>query len=392
VETGRLMPDDYDIVIIGAGIHGAGVAQAAVAAGYTALVLERDAVAAATSSRSSKLIHGGLRYLESGRLRLVRESLRERELLLTLAPQLVRRVAFHIPVYAHTERRTLTLRIGLSLYALLGGLKAHTRFETLARARWDALDGMATAGLKTVFRYYDAQTDDAALTRAVMRSAQSLGARLECPAHFTSARPLHDRIEIAYDGARTSAVCTARALVNAAGPWVNQVLAGIAPALPTLAIDWVQGTHVLLPDALAHGAYYVEAADRRAVFVLPWGRQTLVGTTETVYRGDPAAVRPLPEEIDYLKATYARYFPARSTDTCAAFAGLRVLPHDAGPVFYRRRDTVLHVAPAAPGVVSIYGGKLTGYRATALRVLERLRPVLPPRRARADTARLPLSG
>jgi glycerol-3-phosphate dehydrogenase len=177
----------YDIVIIGGGIHGVGVAQAAAAAGYSALVLEQTGLASGTSSKSSKLIHGGLRNLESGQWRLVRESLREREVLLRVAPELVRLVPFYIPVYRHTRRPAWQIGTGLSLYALLGGLHENNRFSDMARSGWAQLDGLDTRDLQHVFRYYDAQTDDAALTRAVMHSAESLGAQLHCPASFTGA-------------------------------------------------------------------------------------------------------------------------------------------------------------------------------------------------------------
>src|SRR6185436_2703518 len=172
---------NYDLLIIGAGIHVVGVAQAAAAAGYSVLVLEKTALAAGTSSKSSKLIHGGLRYLETGQLRLVRESLREREILLRVAPELVHLVPFYIPVYRRTRRRPWQITVGLSLYAALGGFTSANRFARLARDEWAALDGLETRALQAVFRYHDAQTDDAALTRAVMRSAQSLGAELKMP-------------------------------------------------------------------------------------------------------------------------------------------------------------------------------------------------------------------
>ncbi|MCR4301236.1 MAG: FAD-dependent oxidoreductase, partial [Sulfuricaulis sp.] len=175
---------DYDVAVIGGGIHGVGVAQAAAAAGYSVLLMEQNNLGSGTSSRSSKLIHGGLRYLESAHFGLVRESLREREILLHIAPALVQRVPFYIPVYTATRRSPWKIRAGLSLYALLGGLSPETRFESVTRSRWQDLDGIATHGLRAVFRYEDAQTDDARLTQAVMQSAQSLGAELRCPANF----------------------------------------------------------------------------------------------------------------------------------------------------------------------------------------------------------------
>ena len=182
------MTETYDVVVIGGGIHGAGIAQAASARGFSVMVLEQTGIASGTSSRSSKLIHGGLRYLESRQFSLVRECLRERTLLLELAPQLIELKPFYIPVYQDTTRRPWLLHAGLSLYAVLGGLHPATRFRRVPQNQWKNLDGLDTAHLEAVFQYNDAQTDDAALTRAVMRSAQRMGAQLKVSATFTGAR------------------------------------------------------------------------------------------------------------------------------------------------------------------------------------------------------------
>ena len=208
----------YDLAIIGGGIHGAGVAQAAAALGYRVLVLEQNAIASGTSSRSSKLIHGGLRYLEQGSIGLVRECLHERALLLKLAPDLVRLKPFYIPVYPQTRRRPWQLRLGLSAYALLAWPRAGAKFRTLARREWDQLDGLRTDGLQAVFQYWDAQTDDAALTRAVLHSAQTLGATVKIPAEFISATLLPTSCSVRYTHENATHEITARVLVNAAGP------------------------------------------------------------------------------------------------------------------------------------------------------------------------------
>lgn len=387
------MTAEYDIVVIGGGIHGVGVAQAAAAAGNSVLLVERSAIAAATSSCSSKLIHGGLRYLETGQFSLVRESLRERAILLRIAPELVRLAPFHIPIYADSTRRPWTIRAGLALYALLGGLTADARFQRLARDRWDTLDGLATRGLQAVFRYRDAQADDAALTRAVMRSAQALGAELVCPATFLGAERRPDGFDVRYATTGRTTVCRAAALVNAAGPWISEVLAGITPSPAVPAVELVQGSHVVFEGALERGVYYVEAPrDRRALFVMPWRGKTLVGTTELSYRGDPAEAKATPAEIDYLTEAFRRYFPGRASAPVASFCGLRVLPAGAAPMVRRPRETLLFAEPTAvPRLITIAGGKLTGYRATAAKVLARLAPVLPARAARADTAKLTLN-
>lgn len=397
------MAESYDLVIIGSGIHGAGIAQAAAARGLSVMVLEQAGIASGTSSRSSKLIHGGLRYLESGQFSLVRECLQERALLLKLAPQLVRLKSFYIPVYRDTTRRPWLLQAGLSLYALLGGLQPAAYFRRVPSGLWQNLDGLNTAGLEAVFQYNDAQTDDAALTHAVMRSAQQMGTQLKMPATFTGARLAqngeHDSI-IEYRHSGKIETCAATVLVNAAGPWVQQVLGRITPAPAQLGIDLVQGTHIIVPGMLTQGIYYVEAEDKRVVFVMPWQGNTLVGTTESAYHGDPAAVRPLLQEQAYLMQTLAHYFPRYRSDQqiLAAIAGLRVLPSSGSgveggvmPVNARSRETVLHLdRQDRPRLLTVYGGKLTTYRLTAERVMTRLAGVLPVRKVVADTRHLKL--
>ncbi len=387
------MTDAYDLVDIGGGIHGAGVAQAAAASGHSVLLLEKTAIAHGTSSRSSKLIHGGLRYLETAQAGLVRESLRERAILQRIAPGLVRLVPFHIPVYRHTTRRPWQIRAGLSLYAILGNLGRDARFASLPRREWDRLDGLSTEGLQAVYRYNDGQTDDAALTRAVVRSAEALGARVACPARFDGAeeRPYGWRVRYTAEGRQ--AECDARALVNAGGPWANEALARVTPPVPHLPIDLVQGVHIEMAGTLERGIYYVESpSDRRAVFVMPrFGKpdRTLVGTTETPHAGPPDACAPGPAEIDYLLDVFRRHFPGRPDRVLESFAGLRVLPRGEGAAFHRPRDVVLVTdLRNPPRLATVYGGKLTGYRATAQKVMRVLAGALPARRAVADTATL----
>lgn len=384
---------DHDVVVIGAGIHGAGVAQAAAVAGRRVLVLEQAAPAAATSGRSSKLIHGGLRYLESGQFQLVRESLRERETLLRIAPSLVQRLPFLIPVYRGTRRRQLWIAAGLSLYALLAGGQTPNRFRRLARREFGELDGLDTDNLQSVFQYHDAQTDDAALTRAVLASAARFGAEVRFPARFNGATRTEIGYVVRYRDERRDHVCQTRALVNAAGPWVNTVLASIEYAHTPEPVELVQGTHIVLAGETSRGAYYLESPrDGRALFVLPWQGATLVGTTETPYHGDPADVRPRPEEIDYLLGAFRHYFPSRPAEVLDSFAGLRVLPAGGRHAFHRPRETVLRADhDSMARLVSIYGGKLTGYRLTAQRVLASLAPILDLDGTLPDTAGIPLS-
>ncbi len=386
--------NDCDVLIVGAGIHGAGVAQAAAAAGHRVRVLEQHGVASGTSSRSSKLIHGGLRYLEQAQLGLVRECLRERELLLKLAPELVTLRPFFIPLYHDTRRRPWQLYAGLSLYGLLTGLNRHARFRSLPHREWATLDGLATDDLQQVFQYWDAQTDDAALTGAVLRSAESLGAELLLPAEFLQAELTPSGVTAVYRQGDRELRCEAKVLVNATGPWIAKVASRIAGLQPQVESELVQGTHILVDLPAPAGIFYMEVPeDGRAVFRMPWRGMSLVGTTEIAYSGkDPAKVSPSALEQNYLKRVLGRYFPAQAYRVVTSFAGLRVLPKDKARPFERGRELILDTdRPARPRVMGLYGGKLTSYRADAAKVLARLAPSLPVRRPRADTRRLKLT-
>lgn len=385
----------YDLLIIGGGIHGAGIAQAGAAAGHRVLLLEQSDLAHGTSSRSSKLIHGGLRYLESAQLRLVYESLRERAILLRVAPHLVRMVPFHIPVYRYTKRRAWQIALGLSAYTALAGFAKQTHFATLARDHWSALDGLRTDGLQAVFRYFDAQTDDAALTHAVMASAQALGAELLMPAQFVAGRIEHDGCTVQYRQRGREYSCRTRVVVNASGPWAKQVLAEFQPRLASPAVERVRGSHIVLPGCLSQGVYYLEApVDRRAVFAMPYRDRTLVGTTEAVHTGGNDEVNASEQEISYLASVASHYFAQwREVAPLASFAGLRVLPSGTDRPFHRSRETLLLPDnPMQPRVLSVLGGKLTTYRATAEKALRLLTPHLPAHKRLADTRTLVLPG
>jgi len=386
--------DNVDIAIIGGGIHGTGVAQAAAAAGYSVALLEKTSIAAGTSSRSSKLIHGGLRYLESGQLALVRESLRERRLLLELAPTLVHPLPVYIPVYRHTRRQSLKIRLGLSMYAMLGGpLDPLMRFRKLKRSQWSELEGLRTTDLRAVFEYWEAQTDDAELTRAVMRSAQALNAQLLCPAELISADRVDTGYRLKYRYQDKDSELRCRYLVNASGPWANGVIQTITPAVQGLPIDLVRGSHIVVEGKIHHKIFYLEAPhDGRAVFVMPRkDNTTLVGTTEHLFTGDPENVAPLQEEVYYLLESLRHYFPSHSDKVLESFSGLRVLPQAEHAIFHRSRETILHVENEHPRLLTIYGGKLTSYRATAQKIVHRIRPVLGARNRKAETTRLYLS-
>ncbi len=364
---------DCDILIIGAGIQGAAVAHLAARRGYRVRLIEQFSRAAeGTSSRSSKLIHGGLRYLETGQFKLVRECLQAQRTLLRERPELVTLTPFHLPVYDRTTRPAWMIATGLWLYRLLGG----HRFSRVPENKWGDLDGLETNHLRTVFRYYDAQTDDRVLTEAVLADAKALGAKIDFNTRFEQADCDSTQCRVRCHGPAGQVDITAAVIINAAGPWVNQVLERITPHSTPLDIEPVQGTHIIVPGLLKQGIYYLEAPkDQRAVFVMPWQGNIMIGTTETRYQGDPTAVQPLAEEKAYLLEVYNHYFNGHleAGDILDAFAGLRVLPASSKSAFKRSRDTILHHDEATPQVVSIYGGKLTSHAHTAEEVMSMLK-------------------
>lgn len=379
----------FDVAIIGGGIQGAGTAQAAAAAGYRTLLIERDDWASATSRWSSKLVHGGLRYLESGQFNLVYHSLQERQRLFRNAPNLVKPVKFFIPIYRNTRRRPWQIRAGLSLYALLTGFHPQAFFHKLAKSEWNQLCGIQQNNLQAVFQYWDGQTDDAALTRAVVRSAQKLQTiAIEDSELIALSKRNYFDLHIKTNDIEWH--CSARAVVNATGPWVNELLQRCDPSPPSHAMSFVKGTHIVLPATTLPGIFYLEAPrDGRAVFVMPWKEKILVGTTEMEIN-TPAAP-PTSEEINYLIETVRAYFPALDCTILDSFAGVRVLPTGKSRAFNRARESVIENfdANGAP-LISIYGGKLTTYRHTAEQVINLLRKEIGANVDTADTRSLPL--
>ncbi|USD22343.1 glycerol-3-phosphate dehydrogenase/oxidase [Microbulbifer variabilis] len=374
------MSTDFDVLVVGAGILGAGTAEALAKERHSVVILEQLGIAAATSSRSSKLIHGGLRYLESGQFRLVYECLRERHWLLENKPQLVRMVPFYIPIYRDSKRPPWMVRLGLSLYALLSGIGSEaSRFRALPKSEWDTLPGLKQEDLLAVFRYYDAQTDDAALTRDVVASAIAHGAQIICPGSLVGAEVTEEGVRVDYVADGKLNTLHTRALVNCSGPWVATTNTRCSPSLTLPPIDLVAGTHILLPLSLGNKIFYVEAEDHRAVFVMSWQDKTLVGTTERPFFGDPREVVPTMEEEAYLLRTVQQYFSQTRSlqveDICDSYAGLRVLPEAEKSPFARSRESMICCDNERnPRILAVAGGKLTSYRATARKILKKLEP------------------
>ncbi len=361
---------DYDVVIVGGGIQGAGVAQVCALNNLKVLLLEQFTIASQTSSRSSKLIHGGLRYLESWQWSLVRECLRERKILLEIAPDLVKLVPFYIPVYAQTSRSSFMIRLGLSLYAVLGGLAKESRFKKIPKPQWGNLQGLTVNSLKAVYQYYDAQTDDRLLTQAVIASAIEQGAVVKEHCQFLTANDEGGVLGFRYkenSESKKITQSTTKLIINAAGPWANQVLQKFTPKPTMQELDMVQGTHIVLQYPLEKMYYLESEQDGRAVFAMPWKGNTLVGTTETHYSGEPESVTPTQKEINYLQEVFFNYFPeVRGVALLDSFAGLRVFLATGDAVFSKSRETnIVCDNNEVPRVISIFGGKLTVYRHTA---------------------------
>ncbi|PKP89652.1 MAG: glycerol-3-phosphate dehydrogenase [Alphaproteobacteria bacterium HGW-Alphaproteobacteria-16] len=361
----------HDILIIGGGINGCAIAREAALLGLRVLLVERDDLASHTSSASSKLIHGGLRYLESYEFRLVREALHERERMIAAAPHLIHPMAFVLP-HAHSVRPWWMVRAGLYLYDLLGLGSSLPRSRALRR------DDPRLAPLTPDtggFLYWDAQVDDAALVRANAADAVANGATVETGVAVVDARRGKAGWDVTLSDGR---VVQVRALVNAAGPWVRELLDTLR--VPTdSGLRLIKGSHIVVP-ALWQGdhAYILQQPDRRVVFATPWQGQTMIGTTDVPVDG-PGDAGIDAAEIDYLCAAASRYFRKGVTpaDVTGTWSGIRALYDDgAGEARAITRDYMLELDERRAPVLSVFGGKITTARALAEHALAKLAPVL----------------
>jgi glycerol-3-phosphate dehydrogenase len=384
---------DFDLAIVGGGINGVGIARDAAGRGLRVLLVEQNDLASGTSSASTKLIHGGLRYLEHGWFRLVREALAEREVMLRMAPHLIRPMRFVLPVEPGL-RPLWQLRLGLFVYDHLGGRRIlpATRSVDL---RGDPHGATLKGRYRTGFEYSDCMTDDARLVVLNAVDAAAHGALIRTRTRCLRAdRAQEWRIVLDVRGRRE--VATARVLVNATGPWLGQFMQNVLqqPAPADLRLD--KGSHIVVRRLFGHDRGYVfQTVDRRVVFVLPFERDfTLIGTTDGSFAGDPGAVAPSTDEINYLCAVVNDHFRAviSPADVVWAFAGVRSLHDDgAGLPQDTMRDYVL-VLDQQPGkapLLSVYGGKITTHRRLAEAVLDRLAPIFGARPAWTKQSRLP---
>ncbi|MCP3735773.1 glycerol-3-phosphate dehydrogenase [Sphingomonas sp. RP10(2022)] len=372
----------YDLLIVGGGINGAGIARDAAGRGLSVLLVEQDDLAGHTSSASTKLIHGGLRYLEYGEFRLVREALIERERLWGMAPHIIWPLRFVLP-QTHSPRPAWMVRLGLFLYDHLGGRKRLPPTQTIALDASAYGDGLADRHGKG-FVYSDCWVEDSRLVVLNARDAANRGATIATRTRLTAARRDGALWQATLaDDAGTREV-TARVLVNAAGPWVDDVLGRTTGAHGDSAVRLVKGSHIVVPRLYAGDhALMLQNDDRRIVFAIPYeGRFTLVGTTDQPWEGAPGKATISDAETDYLIATVNRYFTRGVTrdDIAWSYAGIRPLHDDhAGKAAAVTRDYVLDLdAPAGQAaMLSIFGGKITTYRKLAEHALAQLAAVLP---------------
>jgi glycerol-3-phosphate dehydrogenase len=405
----RLGEEPFDLLVIGGGINGAGVAREAALRGLKTALVDKGDFGCGTSSRSSKLIHGGFRYLETGDFGLVLEASRERDLLRRrLAPHLVTPLPFFFPVYRGGPLPLWKLRVGLLLYDLLAAFRniERHRIVHVAGAR-ETEPGLRTEGLRGGALYFDCFADDARLVLENVLGAEQAGAvcmnyvgveALEKDAH---GRLAGARVrDLDRDGG--SFEVSARAIVNATGPWLDRVRALDDPrATPILRPT--KGVHLVVPRERVgnrHAIVLHAVRDARILFVIPWQDHTIVGTTDTDYEGSPDALAADAKDVDYLLETLNFHFPRahlKERDVTSAFAGLRPLvagTQAEAPSEVSREEAILE---SGSGLLSLGGGKLTTYRRVAIRVVDRVAKALRRRfgietRPRSGTESLPLPG
>ena len=386
----------FDIAIVGGGVNGCAIARDAAGRGASVVLLEQGDLAGATSSASTKLIHGGLRYLEHYKFRLVREALMEREVLWRAAPHIIWPLRFVLP-HHDGLRPWWLLRLGLFLYDHLGGRKLLPATRSLDLRR-DPAGAPLRADFTQAFEYSDCWVEDARLVVLNARDAAEHGASIRSRTKVTGARREGDLWHVTVETATgASETVRARALVNAAGPWVADLLNRVAPGERPAAVRLVQGSHIVVPRLFEHDRCYIfQNGDGRIVFAIPYERDfTLIGTTDQDYRGDPAAVAASEAEIAYLCSAASGYFRREIVpgDVVWTYSGVRPLYDDgASKAQEATRDYVLVLDEQRAPLLSVFGGKITTARRLAEAAIAKLAPLLPVLGAPGWTAEAHLPG
>jgi glycerol-3-phosphate dehydrogenase len=395
-------PAIFDLAIIGGGINGCGIARDAAGRGWKVCLCEQNDLGSGTSGASTKLIHGGLRYLEYHEFRLVREALKEREVLWGIAPHIVWPLRFVLPYHARLRPRWV-LRLGLFLYDHIGGRRKLPKTRVVDFTR-DVTGQPLKPEFTRGFEYSDCWVEDSRLVVLNAMAAAELGAtilpRQRCLSAERRGGLWHVELQEEESGEITT--LRARGLVNAAGPWVGDVSHAVLHKSERAPVRLVQGSHIVVPKVYDHpGCYIFQNADNRIFFVIPYERDfTLIGTTDQDYNGDPANVHASAEEIAYLCRSASEYLRVPMTPDMVVwtYSGVRPLFDESGDTAAQAatRDYVLKLdaAEGSPPLLSVFGGKITTYRRLAESALARLAPHLPLATARPAgwTGKAPLPG
>lgn len=375
------MSETVDVFIIGGGINGAGIARDAAGRGLNVVLCEKDDLAQGTSSRSGKLVHGGLRYLEYYEFRLVREALIEREVLLNAAPHIIWPMRFVLP-HSPDDRPAWLVRLGLFLYDNLGGRKKLPGTRVLDLRR-DPEGAALKDGYTKGFEYSDCWVDDSRLVVLNAVDAAQNGAQILTRTACTSARRNGATWDITVQGPEGQRAFSARTLVNAAGPWVTDVIGRVAGTNSKRGVRLVKGSHIVTPKFWeGPQAYLVQNTDKRVIFINPYeGDKALIGTTDIAYDGAPEAVTVDQSEVDYLLAAVNRYFRQELTqkDVVQSFSGVRPLYDDgAGNPSAVTRDYVFDLeALGGAHLLNVFGGKITTFRKLAEHAMQKIETYLP---------------
>ena len=389
--------EPYDLVVIGGGINGCGIARDAAGRGLSVLLAEKDDLAQATSSASTKLFHGGLRYLEYYEFRLVREALKERETLLRAMPHISWPLRFVLP-HHRGLRPAWLLRLGLFLYDHLGGRKILPGTRTLDLTR-DPVGAPLKEGFRKGFEYSDCWVEDARLVALNARDAADRGATVLTRTAVTGGARDGDAWALTLTGAdgQTRTV-RARGVVNAGGPWVSGILTGTLRQNSTERIRLVRGSHIVTRKIFDHDKPYIfQQADGRIIFAIPYETDfTLIGTTDQEHEGDPSTATCTDAERDYLLAAASEYFrqPVTAEDVVWTYSGVRPLYDDgASSATAATRDYVLSLSDEGGSLplLNVFGGKITTYRRLAESAMAKLAPFYPDLTA-PWTAGVPLPG
>jgi len=414
--TAQMQLETVDLFIIGGGINGCGIARDASGRGLTVALAEQFDLAQATSSASTKLFHGGLRYLEYFEFRLVREALEERETLLVAMPHISWPMRFVLPYHPDMRfegetptgklmatfmpwmkgrRPAWLIRLGLFMYDTLGGRKILPATRTLDLTR-DAAGKPLQKRFAKAYEYSDAWIEDAKLVSLNARDAARLGARIMTRTKVVSADRVGDLWQVTVENGEGRQTFSARAVVNAGGPWVVEIIRNITRINSTEGVRLVRGSHIVTRKLYEHDrCYFFQGTDGRIIFAIPYEQDfTLIGTTDKDHQGAPGSAVCTDEERDYLLAFASQYFekPVTLADVVWTYAGVRPLYNDgATSATAATRDYVLSLDQNGAPLLNVFGGKITTYRRLAESALAKLAPFFPAARP-AWTARAPLPG